>query len=120
MDAVELHARVERAFNAGDVDALVALYDDDAQMVRDDGTVAVGLDAIREIWSGFVAMGGQIAMTTRFAVEQGDVALLSNTWSYDGAGITFSATTAEVARRGADGAWKYAIDNPFGLTADTP
>jgi hypothetical protein len=59
-------------------------------------------------------------MTTRFAVEQDDVALLSSTWSYDGAGMTFSATTAEVARRGADGEWKYAIDNPFGLIADAP
>lgn len=116
MDAVELHRRVEAAFNAGDIDALVALYEDDAQMVRDDGSAAVGLDAIREIWSGFVALGGKITMKTRFAVEHRDLALLSNTWVFDGAGMSFSATTAEAARRGADGQWRYAIDNPFGLT----
>ena len=33
-------------------------------MVRDDGSTAEGLDAIREIWAGFVALGGRIAMTT--------------------------------------------------------
>jgi ketosteroid isomerase-like protein len=118
MEAVELHQRVESAFNAGDVDALVALYGEDARMIRDDGSAAVGLDEIREIWSGFVALGGRIAMTTRFAVEQEDVALLSNVWTFDGDGMSFSATTAEVARRDPDGEWRYAIDNPFGLTTD--
>jgi ketosteroid isomerase-like protein len=119
VDAMELHRQVEAAFNGGDVDALMALYVDDAQMVRDDGSVACGLDAIREIWAGFVALRGRITMRTRFAVEQGDIALLSNAWEFEGAGLTLSATTAEVARRGSDGTWRYAIDNPFGLTTDT-
>src|SRR4051794_35769490 len=120
VDAVELHRRVEEAFNLGDVDALVALYEDDAQMVRDDGGVAIGLDAIRDIWTGFVALGGRISMETRFAVEQDDVALLSNRWEFSGAGMTLTATTAEVARRGSDGIWRYAIDNPFGLAQEAP
>jgi uncharacterized protein (TIGR02246 family) len=120
VDAVELHRRVEEAFNIGDVDALMALYDDDAQMVRDDGSVASGLDAIREIWTGFVALRGRITTHTRFGVGLEDVALLSNTWEFEGAGMTLSATTAEVARRGRDGIWRYAIDNPFGLTTDAP
>jgi uncharacterized protein (TIGR02246 family) len=115
--ADELHRRVEEAFNAGDVEALVALYEPDACMVKDDGSVVSGTAAVREIWSGFVALGGRINMTTRFVVEQGDVALLSNTWTFEGAGMTFSATTAEVARRSSDGAWRYVIDNPFGLMA---
>jgi ketosteroid isomerase-like protein len=114
MHARDLHGRVEEAFNRGDVDALITLYEPNACMVRDDGSVATGIDAVREVWSGFVALGGRIQMTTRFAVEQGDVALLSNTWIFDGAGMTFSATTAEVARRSSD-AWRYVIDNPFGL-----
>jgi ketosteroid isomerase-like protein len=120
MDAVELHHQVEDAFNVGDIDALVALYEEDALMVRDDGATVAGHDAIREIWAGFVALGGRIAMKTRFAVEQEDVALLSNTWEFNGAGMTLTATTAEVARRAPDGTWRYAIDNPFGLTPDAP
>jgi ketosteroid isomerase-like protein len=117
MHAGDLHQLVEEAFNRGDVEALMALYEPNACMVRDDGSVAPDTDAIRETWSGFVALGGRIQMTTRFAVEQGDVALLSNTWTFEGAGMTFSATTAEVARRSSDGAWRYVIDNPFGLTS---
>ena len=113
MEPQDLHRQVEDAFNAGDVDALVALYEPDARMLRDDGTAAEGLDAIREIWAGFVALGGRIAMTTRFAVEAGDVALLSNAWTWTADGMDGGAVTSEVARRQADGTWRYVIDNPF-------
>jgi ketosteroid isomerase-like protein len=113
MEPQDLHRRVEEAFNRGDVDALVALYERDARMLRDDGTAAVGLDAIREVWQGFVNLGGRITMTTRSAVEAGDIALLSNSYTSTFDGMEFGATTAEVARRGPDGTWRYLIDNPF-------
>jgi uncharacterized protein (TIGR02246 family) len=115
MGAAELHAKVQTAFNAGDVDALVALYEPDARMFHDDGTVAEGVDAIREVWAGFIALGGQIAMTTRYAVEADEVALLSNSWTFtmDGAEAAGSITS-EVARRQPDGTWRYVIDNPYG------
>lgn len=110
----DLHPAVERAFNAGDVDGLIELYEDDARMVRDDGSVARGTDEIRDIWSGFVAFGGRITMATRYAVEMGDTALLSNVWTFEGSDLTFSSVSAEVARRQQDGSWRYIIDNPFG------
>jgi ketosteroid isomerase-like protein len=115
-----LHQQVQKCFNDGDVTGLVALYEPDARMMRDDGSVAVGEQEIREIWSGFVALGGNITMVTRYAVEVEDVALLSNSWTFQGAGMTFSAATAEVARRQPDGSWRYVIDNPFGGGSDTP
>jgi len=113
MEPQDLHRRVEEAFNRGDTDALVALYEPEAQMMRDDGTPAGGLDAIREVWAAFVALGGRIAMTTRYAVEAGDIALLSNAYTFTAEGLAFGATTAEVARRGPDGTWRYLVDNPF-------
>ena len=74
-----------------------------------------GLEAIRSVWAGFVALGGRITMTTRFAVELGDLALLSNAWSFEGGGMSFGSVTAEVARRQPDGTWRYVIDHPFAL-----
>jgi ketosteroid isomerase-like protein len=109
-----LHEKVQTCFNDGDVPALVTLYEPNARMMREDGSVAVGEHEIRDVWSGFVALGGRITMVTRYAIEVDDIALLSNTWTFDGAGITLSATTAEVARRQPDGTWRYVIDNPFG------
>jgi ketosteroid isomerase-like protein len=116
MRAGDLHPRVQAALNDGDVDGLVELYEPDTRMVRDDGSV--GLDAIRQIWAGLVAVGGQIRMTTRYVVETGDTALLSNSWTFEVEGTSFSGVTAEVARRQADGSWLYLIDNPYAGNED--
>jgi uncharacterized protein (TIGR02246 family) len=115
-----IHAAVEAAFNAGDVDALVALYEPDARMVGPDGSVAAGADAIREVWSGFVALGGRMSLTTRYAVEAGDVALLRNDWTFTADGFDMASQTAEIVRRQADGTWRYVVDHPFGAGADQP
>ena len=102
---------VQKAFNAGDVDALVELYEPEAWLFGPEGPVQ-GQDAIRTVWTGFVAMGGTIDMVTQYAVEHGDVALLGNRWTAIIGSDQISATSAEVARRRADGTWRYVIDNP--------
>lgn len=109
-----LHAAVEDAFNRGDLDALVALYDEDACMVQEDGTLARGPDAIRATWEGFISAGGTIRMTTRYCIETGDVALLSNAWRFSAESMSFESASAEVARRGSDGQWRYLVDHPTG------
>ena len=111
----DIHRSVEEAFNAGDTEALVDLYEEDAAMATPDGTFVNGRDGIREQWSGFVALGGNIQMTTRYAVVVGDTALLSNEWLLSGAGMELSSRTAEVARRQPDGTWKYVIDHPYAV-----
>src|ERR1700677_5338077 len=99
-------ATLTDAFNAGDTDALVALYED-AAMATPDGTFVNGRDPIREQCSGSVTLAGDIQMTTRYAVIVGDRALLSNDPHFTGAGMELSCRTAEVARRQPDGTWKY-------------
>lgn len=118
MDPVSVHAAVESAFNDGDVNALVGLYEPDARMVRDDGTAAVGLDEIRAVWAELVAPGGRVRVVTRYAVESGDIALPSNEWTLEVEGNPVaSAVTADVARRQDDGTSRYVIDNPFAAGA---
>ena len=57
-------------------------------------------------------------MTTRYSVEQGDIALLSNVWKFELDGSeAATAITAEVARRQPDGSWRYVIDNPYAAPA---
>lgn len=121
MDPVDVHRAVEDAFNAGDVDGLLALYEPDARLVRDDGTVAAGLDEIRAVWADLIALGGRVRLVTRYAVESADIALLSNEWTLelDGNPVA-SGTTAEIARRQGDGSWRYVIDNPFAVDSNAP
>jgi uncharacterized protein (TIGR02246 family) len=114
MVPADLHPLVQDAFNAGDADALVALYEPDAVMATPDGETVRGHDAIRGQREGFIALGGTISMVTRHAVEVDDIALLRNDWHFVADGMEFSSRTAEVARRQDDGTWRYVIDHPYG------
>jgi uncharacterized protein (TIGR02246 family) len=113
MDAGDLHRQVQNAFNSGDADALVALYEEDAVMAAPGGEIVRGREAIREQWEGFIALGGTITMVTRHAIEVGDTALLSNDWHFVGACMELSSRTSEVAHRQNDGTWKYVVDHPY-------
>jgi uncharacterized protein (TIGR02246 family) len=116
----QIHGLFEQAFNAGDIDALMALYEPDSALIPQPGAVVEGADGIREALRWFLDRGGQITLDTTLVVRVGDLAFLSNRWSLaggtmpDGSPAELSATTAEVARRQPDGTWLYVIDNAWG------
>jgi uncharacterized protein (TIGR02246 family) len=109
----DIHPSVEAGVNKQDLDGLMALYAPDATMVLADGSTVTGTQAIREQLSGLLAMNGQMTVRSRFAIEAGDLAILSNDWTYTAGDQTMGARTAEVARRQADGGWLYVFDHPF-------
>ena len=108
-----IHPAVEAGVNNQDIDGLMALYAEDASMVLADGSVVSGLAAIREEWSGIIAMNGHITVRSRYAIAAGDLAVLSNEWTFDVDGEQLSSVTAEVARRQPDGGWLYILDHPY-------
>src|SRR3954469_17139700 len=107
-----IHPTVEAAVNQQDLDGLMALYADDASVVMLDGTLATGRDAVREQWGGILALGGTMTLRSRYAVEVGDLAVLSNEWVLQIGDERMSSTSAEVARRQPGGGWLYVIDHP--------
>lgn len=108
-----IHPSVERGVNQQDLDGLMALYADDASMVLLDGTLARGAEAIREQGAGIVALGATLSLRSRYVVEVGDLAVLSNEWVLQVGDEQMSAVTAEVARRQPGGGWLYVVDHPF-------
>ena len=116
----QMHAEFEQAFNAGDLDGLMALYEPEAALVPQPGVVVAGTAGIRESLQWFLDRRGQITLSTTLVVRVGDLALLANRWSLkggtmpDGSPAELGAATAEVARRQADGTWLYVIDNAWG------
>jgi uncharacterized protein (TIGR02246 family) len=116
----QMHRLFEEAFNAGDIEALMALYEPDAALVPQPGVVAEGTAAIRDALRWFLDRQGKIALDTKLVVRVGDLAFLANRWSHtggtmpDGSPAELGATTAEVARRQPDGTWLYVIDNAWG------
>jgi uncharacterized protein (TIGR02246 family) len=110
---MDIHPAVEAGVNKQDLDGLMALYAPDASMVLPDGSTVTGTEAIREQWRGFLEMKGRMTLRSRYAIEAGDLAILSNEWTYTAGDQTMSAVTAEVARRQTEGGWLYVIDHPF-------
>jgi uncharacterized protein (TIGR02246 family) len=115
----QIHGLFEQAFNAGDLEALMALYEPDAALVPQPDVVAKGTAAIRDSLQWFLDRRGQITLETKLVVRVGDVAYLANRWSLtggtmpDGSPAELGAATAEVARRQPDGTWLYVIDNAW-------
>ena len=109
----DIHPAVEAGVNNQDLDALMALYEPDASMVMLDGSTATGTEAIREQWASVLEMKGQMTLRSRYAIEAGDLAVLSNEWTLTAGDQSLSAVTAEVARRQPDGGWLYVVDHPF-------
>lgn len=115
----QIHRLFEDRFNAGDLDGLMELYEPDAALIAQPGSLANGIEQARAALQGFLALKGRITLDTRLVVTVGELAYLANTWSLtgtgpDGAPVMLGATTAEVARRQADGSWRYVIDNAWG------
>ncbi|HEX6222291.1 MAG TPA: nuclear transport factor 2 family protein [Acidimicrobiia bacterium] len=120
----QIHREFESAFNAGDMDGLLALYEPDAALIAQPGALAEGPDEIKPALQAFLDLGGTITLDTKVVVTVGDLAYMSNRWSLTGTGpdgepLDMGAVTAEVARRQADGSWVYVIDNAVGDLAAT-
>src|SRR3954451_1921246 len=98
----DIHPSVEAGVNNQDLDGLMALYAPDATMVLPDGSTVTGTEVIREQWAGLLAMKGRMTLRSRYAIEAGDLAILSNEWTFTAGDQTMGATTAEVARRQAE------------------
>ncbi|HVP54146.1 MAG TPA: nuclear transport factor 2 family protein [Candidatus Eisenbacteria bacterium] len=108
----EIHALFLDAFNRGDVEALICLYEPHAILVTGDGS-AVGHDAIRAAFRRFVSGGGRMQMVTRAIVDSGDgLAVLHGSWSLESGQDTISGLSTEVVRRQPDGSWLYVVDEP--------
>jgi uncharacterized protein (TIGR02246 family) len=107
------------AVNAGNLERAVDLYRTDAVLLAPDGQCARGADAIRELLAGLLAM--QVAMTTRIeqAIEVGEVAVASESWTMSPqgtgtAGSEQSGRSIVVFVRGEEG-WRFLVDAPWGL-----
>jgi uncharacterized protein (TIGR02246 family) len=104
--------------NAGDVEAVVALYEADATLSPQPGQTVTGTAAIREAIRGFVAMKPRFTATAKPTMRSGDVALAGLAWKLqatgpDGKPLEMNGHSAEIVRRQPDGAWKFVVDNPW-------
>ena len=111
----DIPAAFAAAYNSGDVEALLALYAEDAVFLPD-GVAEVSGAGIRTALEGFLTLKGPIKMELKRAVEGPEAAVVVAEWSLPTPdGQTLTGTTSDVLKKQADGSWRYSIDAPFGI-----
>lgn len=113
-----MNAAFAAAYNSGQVERLLALYEPDAVLAPQPGLRAVGLDAIREALVGLLALGGTMQSENKYCLRSGEIALLQGSWCIstvdrDGHPLELASRTAEVVRQQPDGSWLYVADHAF-------
>ena len=110
-----------KAFNAQDLDATLACYEPQACFVRKPDHVVRGPAELREMFRASFSHKPDLTLDVRKIISAGDdlalvvVKWTSKTVSPSGEAKVSSGTATDVVRRQADGAWKIALDNPYGV-----
>ena len=106
----------EEALNVGDLNAILALYDEAATLRTQSGEARSGAAAVRSEMEQLIAAGARITNTLRHVLVSGDVALIIVDFVLrlgTAEGPTeVSGTATNVLRRDPHGRWHMAIANP--------
>jgi uncharacterized protein (TIGR02246 family) len=113
----EIHRLFQHAFNLGDVEALIALYEPNAVYVIN-GQHAIGRESIREAFQSLLPRRGLMTLETRAVVSQQDLAVLRGGWVIEpltgmGSELATRGLSTEVVRKQQDGTWLFVIDIPY-------
>jgi len=110
---------MDRAFNEGDVSALLGFYEDAAVVVTGPGQAVRGREELRRFFEQVMQSGSSAKQLKTHVLEAEGIALFISRWTLETKGVetgptarTLVATT--VFRRQSDGGWKALIDNSIG------
>jgi uncharacterized protein (TIGR02246 family) len=104
----------ERHLDAGDLDAITALYEPGASFVPKAGDTITGRDGIRLALSELIESKARLRGKVVKSVVSGDVAVLYTDWHGTVAGTEQHSRAIEVLRRQPDGAWLLVVGDPNG------
>jgi len=104
----------EQHLNAGDLEAVAALYHPDASFMPKSGETIRGRDEIRAVLSGLIDSKARLQGRVVKAVVAGDVAVLYTDWHGTIAGVEQHSRAIEILRRQPDGTWLLVVGDPNG------
>ena len=115
----DIHPLFSSAFNEGNVEAIIALYEPEGALIPQPGQITRGHTAIRHALAPFLAMKGTMQIRSVFVIQGTGIALLRGQWTLTGTGpdgksVRMVGQSVEVARQQPTGDWLLAIDHPFG------
>jgi uncharacterized protein (TIGR02246 family) len=115
---------IER-FNSGKVEAMMALYAPEAVVVANDGRTISDRNEIAAQFQRDMSLGLPLKAKVRHVFVGDDTAQIVVDWSIDGKGpdgkdVHLGGSASDIVRRGADGRWRYIIDNNQGTAVRKP
>jgi uncharacterized protein (TIGR02246 family) len=115
----DLYPALGAAYNAGDLEALLSLYDPRAVFVIKPGRVTEGPAELRATLQRVVERRGQLTVTPHTFIRSDDLVLVLGNWTIsgrhraDGTPLELASRFADVLRLQPDGRWLLAIDNGY-------
>jgi ketosteroid isomerase-like protein len=115
---------VER-FNSGKIEAMMALHAPDSVFVENDGRTITDHVEIAARLERDIKLGLPLVAKVRHVFVAGDIAQIVADWSIDGTSsdgkyVHLRGSACDIVRRGADGRWRYIIDNNQGTAVRQP
>lgn len=115
-DPAEMNQRYLDAYNARDIDGIMAVYAPGGQAAWEPGKTVTAADH-RDTLVEFLKKEPKLSAEVRECFVMGDTAALVIDWSIEVPGapeMTGTGRGFDVLRQNADGQWRYVITNPFG------
>jgi uncharacterized protein (TIGR02246 family) len=97
---------------AGDLEAVLSVYDPEAVFVKQSGEVTRSEEGLRRELAPLAAAHARFAYTIKQVTQTGDIALMHTEWTVSSPQPMF-VSAIEVARRQPDGTWGWLIGDPF-------
>jgi ketosteroid isomerase-like protein len=112
-------------FNSGKVSAMMGLYAPEAVLIAKDGRTITDHTEIAAELERDLSLGLPLKAKARHVFVADDIAQIVLDWSIDGTGpdgkhVHLGGSASDIVRRGADGRWRYLIDNALGTALRPP
>jgi ketosteroid isomerase-like protein len=116
--AEDVHATLANAFNTGNVDVVMSLYDASGIIVPEPGKPVSGQTKFEEAIKGILSIKGKMEIKTVYCLQTGNIAVGRSEWNItDHGDVKISAKGIEVMMQQPDGTWKIVVDHAFGAEA---
>jgi uncharacterized protein (TIGR02246 family) len=117
--AQDAHATLAAAFNTGNVDTVLSMYDFNGIIVPEPGKPVTGREQFEEAIKAILSIKGKMEIKTVYCLQTGNLAVGRSEWNItDGQEVKISAKGIEVMKQQPDGTWKIVIDHAFGALED--
>jgi ketosteroid isomerase-like protein len=115
MQAQDVHSSLAAAYNTGDLNTIMSIYDGSGIIVADPANPVSGKEKFEAAVKEILAIEGTMEIKTVYCLQVGDVAVGRSEWRITDDGKTkVAAKGIELLKRQSDGTWRVLIDHAFG------